>query len=189
MAEGFIEKTKGFFGFGAVESYDDTGYDRDEFSDYPATDDRAGGHYAAAPGRHSHDRYAGEAVERRVPASSRVEERHPVEDRRPTYTPAAPPAVPVSRDPELVVVTVDSYRDAGKVTPEAKRGDIVAFNLGSLDKADGNRFLAFVMGVASALDGKLEKLDGVRNFVLLPQGARLTLDVRDALSARLSGER
>ncbi|AWT26427.1 MULTISPECIES: cell division protein SepF [Corynebacterium] len=177
MAEGFIEKTKDFFGFGAVESYDDAAYDRDEFNDYRADDDRRTGGETAT-GRHSHSRYAADnPVDRRSTAVP------PVEDRRPSsYSRPA-----VEREPELVVVSVDSYRDAGKVTPEARRGDIVAFNLGNLDKADGNRFLAFVMGVASALDARVEKLDGVRNFVLLPEGTRLTMDIRDALSARLSG--
>lgn len=181
MAEGFIEKTKGFFGFGAVESYDDGMYDRDDYDGYPDREDQATERFNPAVGRHSHtaDRFDDRYVGGRRGGSA------PLEDR----TSSAYATSPMNREPELVVVGVSSYRDAGKVTPEFRRGDIVAFNLGALDKADGNQFLAFVMGVASALDGKVEKLDGVRNFALLPSGVRLTLDRRDALAAKLGGER
>lgn len=190
MSDGFIEKTKGFFGFGAVESYDDADYARDDFDEYTGREERPVGRYGAAPGRHpgepvrdDHDRYA--------PAESAT--RTPVtpfgESRRGSYLAGGTVPPVAARDPELVVVQVSSYRDAGKVTPEIRRGDIVAFHLGALDKSEGHQFLAFIMGVAAALDARVEKLDGLRNFALLPSGVRLTMDVRDTLSARLGGDR
>lgn len=183
MAEGFIEKTKGFFGFGAIDSFDDRAYGHDEFDDYqedghrPEPEDR----YGSTQGRHAdpapreHSRYG-------RPESAPVER-----DRVPAPRPSVVAAP--SHDPELVIVSVREYRDVSKVTPEYRRGDIVGFNLSDLDKAGGLQFLAFIGGLAAGLDGKVEKIGGSRNFALLPEGVRLTLDQRDTLESRLSGQR
>jgi len=199
MAEGFIEKTKDFFGFGAIESYDDGHYARDDFDEYQGRDGRdgretredreadryqgAGGRHAGQPRRDVSDRYAPtDDLSRNSGA--------PIgHDRRSSYGSASAAVAADFREPELVVVQVSSYRDAGKVTPEIKRGDIVAFNLSALDKPEGNQFLAFIMGVAAALDAKVDKLEGARNFALVPAGARLSADIRDSLAVRLGGGR
>ncbi|WP_297005810.1 cell division protein SepF [uncultured Corynebacterium sp.] len=183
MAEGFIEKTKGFFGFGAIDSFDDRDYPRDGFDDYREDDRRPGqeDRYATSPGRHAD------------PDSGREHGRYPRPESE-RVPGARPPAVVASaavpaRTPELVIVAVREYRDVSRVTPEYRRGDIVGFNLSDLDKAEGLQFLAFIGGLAAGLDGKVEKISGSRNFALLPAGTRLTLDQRDTLESRLSGER
>ncbi|WP_291473469.1 cell division protein SepF [Corynebacterium sp.] len=198
MAEGFIEKTKGFFGFGAIDSFDDRDYPRDDFQDDFRDDFRDDDrreerrpvhedHYGAPSGRH-----ADPAPTREHSRYGRPESARPgaaLGDRVPGRPAVAEPAVVPARTPELVIVEVREYRDVNKVTPEYRRGDIVGFNLSDLDKAEGLQFLAYVGGLAAGLDGKVEKIGGSRNFALLPEGIRLNLDQRDTLESRLSGER
>lgn len=198
MAEGLFEKVKDFFGFGAIESYDDGEHIRDDFDDYTSRDDREGDRYAGSAARRGgdslrggRDRYGAENTGRAGAGTSTF-----VENRRSSYSAAGSPVVSGGssssagfREPELVVVQVASYRDAGRVTPEIRRGDIVAFHLGTLEKAEGHQFLAFIMGVAAALDATVDKLDGVRNFALLPAGVHLTPDIRETLATRLEGNR
>ncbi|AGP30589.1 cell division protein SepF [Corynebacterium terpenotabidum] len=193
MAEGFIEKTKGFFGFGAIDSYDDIAYGRDDFDDYSGHDERSGqdDRYSSAgtvgTGRHSHAASVDEPDRDRYGSASATAARRSasVGERRPAFSSTPEPR----RDAGLVIVDVRSYRDAGKVTPELRRGDIVAFHLGALDKPEANQFLAFVMGLSAGLDAKVEKLSGPRNFAVVPSGAQLTYEVQDALADKLAGER
>lgn len=199
MAEGFIEKTKGFFGFGAIDSFDDRDYPRDEFDDFqdddrredrrddrrPEPEDR----YGATSGRLADPAPAREHSRYGRPESARPGAGLGDRDRVPGRPAVVEPAAVPAHTPELVIVEVREYRDVNKVTPEYRRGDIVGFNLSDLDKAEGLQFLAYIGGLAAGRDGKVEKIGGSRNFALLPEGVRLNLEQKDTLESRLSGER
>ena len=175
MGNNSMDKIKEFFGFGTVDSYQND-YEDDRFREerhYPSyrsdvREDRYGSrhssyssYYAALSPR---SRYGGSGASRVDDIPARRSQ--PVQPAQPSYT----------------AMTLGSYTQAGDLAAELKKGDIVAFSLSGLEKSEARRVLDFAAGLARGLDAKLEKLKGVRNFVLIPNGVTLEQDQLDAVA-------
>ncbi|MDN6438417.1 MAG: cell division protein SepF [Corynebacterium nuruki] len=205
MAEGITGKMKDFFGLGSVDSYEDP-YHYDEFDDDRDDRDRRDHREPAEDPRDAHavrepretrearpaGRYGAPAREpeeayRRPEAASRYEgeDRHP---RSGLYS-ATTPATPASVEPRFVVVKISEFREAGNLANAFRTGDVVAFSLSGMEKAEATRVLDFSAGLAKGLAGDLKKLGGFRSFVLVPADVTLDRGHLDDLDAKLAGDR
>jgi cell division inhibitor SepF len=88
-----------------------------------------------------------------------------------------------------VVVKISEFREAGNLANAFRTGDVVAFSLSGMEKAEATRVLDFSAGLAKGLAGDLKKLGGFRSFVLVPADVTLDRGHLDDLDAKLAGDR
>ena len=194
--DGFGGKLKEFFGIGPVESYEESYYGdgfREEVE--PARESRV-------------DRLGRESALDREP---RVSPRDPEDrySRRPrSYDDAAPVTSsrtagvrsydepvggtrsaarrPVATpEPQLVRFTLSTYTQGSDLVESLKDGDVTVFNLGGMEKGEATRVLDFAAGLARGADAELKKLNGVRNYVLIPEGVHLEQSQLDQMAEDL----
>jgi cell division inhibitor SepF len=199
MAEGITGKMKDFFGLGNVDSYEDP-YHYDEFDDDREQRDhrdyrdaeavdaprepRSAGRYGASPREEQPQHYRAGAPAR----AERAERSEDAHARAGLYT-APAPATPASVEPRFVVVRISEFREAGNLANAFRTGDVVAFTLSGMEKAEATRVLDFSAGLAKGLAGDLKKLAGFRSFVLVPADVTLDRGHLDDLDAKLAGDR
>lgn len=176
MADSIGDKVKEFFGFGEVESYEDPYY-RDSFEERSPRQDLATEREAPRePSRGSYGRYRGSdyGAGYGIESAERTPER-PIG--------SAPVTKPVAKkEPIAVRLSLSDYNQAKELADTLKGGDVVVFNLGGMEKSVATRVLDFAAGLSLGLDAKLEKLRGLRNFVLIPQGVTLDQSQLDQLA-------
>ena len=195
MSENFMDKTKRFFGFDPVESYNTDYYsdgygsrerDRADRADrverdahepsYRSRSERDFGDRAERGGRYGRSEYADRA------------ERGDREDRYSSrggshYSASYTEAPAEEKDPSAFVsFTLSSYTQAGELVENLKAREVVVFSLSGMEKGEAKRVLDFAAGLSRGLDAQLKKLKGVRNFILLPKGVTLAQDQLDAIA-------
>ena len=195
MSENFMDKTKRFFGFDSVETYNTDYYsdgygsrerDRADRADrverdahepsYRSRSERDFGDRAERGGRYGRSEYADRA------------ERGDREDRYSSrggshYSASYAEAPAEEKDPSAFVsFTLSSYTQAGELVENLKAREVVVFSLSGMEKGEAKRVLDFAAGLSRGLDAQLKKLKGVRNFILLPKGVTLAQDQLDAIA-------
>ncbi|MCG7258931.1 MULTISPECIES: cell division protein SepF [unclassified Corynebacterium] len=189
MSENFMDKTKRFFGFDPVESYNtdyySDGYGSRERDRADRTDrverDAHEPSYRSRSERDRGDRYGRSDFADRVERGDR-------EDRYSSrggslYSSSYADAPAEEKDPSAFVsFTLSSYTQAGELVDNLKAREIVVFSLSGMEKGEAKRVLDFAAGLSRGLDAQLKKLKGVRNFILLPKGVTLAQDQLDAIA-------
>ncbi|HIW96538.1 MAG TPA: cell division protein SepF [Candidatus Corynebacterium gallistercoris] len=176
MGNSQMDKIKEFFGFGAVEQYNDS-YTEDNYRD------ERGGY---APYRNDSRGERGELREDRyAPRGSRYSSSDATPPARSRYESAGAGRMVEPAQPSYTAMTLGNYTQAGNLAEELKKGDIVAFSLSGMEKGEATRVLDFAAGLSRGLDAQLKKLKGVRNFVLIPAGVTLEQDQLDAVAEDL----
>lgn len=203
MADNFMDKTKRFFGFDPVESYDadyySDGYGSRDRSDRADRADRDAHEpsYRSRSDRDHRDRLdraeRGERGDRysRSEFSDR-EDRYSSRgssfaDSDATfdsgYSSSYSGTAAEEKDPSAFVsFTLSSYTQAGELVENLKAREVVVFSLSGMEKGEAKRVLDFAAGLSRGLDAQLKKLKGVRNFILLPKGVTLAQDQLDAIA-------
>lgn len=189
MSENFMDKTKRFFGFDPVESYNTDYYsdgygsrerDRADRADRVERDAHEPS-YRSRSERDRGDRYGRSDFADRVERGDR-------EDRYSSrggslYSSSYADAPAEEKDPSAFVsFTLSSYTQAGELVDNLKAREIVVFSLSGMEKGEAKRVLDFAAGLSRGLDAQLKKLKGVRNFILLPKGVTLAQDQLDAIA-------
>ncbi|MBQ6587016.1 MAG: cell division protein SepF [Coriobacteriales bacterium] len=140
------------------------------YSDRPATRSSVfGGYdqgYGEAPGMDDEPAFLRSAGEAPSAAAAR---------RGSIYAPASVTASSVASGPKLAIVTPASYNEAEAVTKAFKRTSRVVLSLKEMRPELAKRILDFSFGVASALDGSVEKVAD-RVFLLSHTPGGLTED-------------
>lgn len=176
MRKSGMDRIKEFFGFGAVEQYNDN-YAEDNYRE------ERGGY---APYRTGSRAERGDLREDRYASrGSRYSASDAASPARSRYESAGAGRVAEPAQPSYTAMTLGNYTQAGNLAEELKKGDIVAFSLSGLEKGEATRVLDFAAGLSRGLDAKLKKLKGVRNFVLIPAGVTLEQDQLDAVAEDL----
>lgn len=189
MSENFMDKTKRFFGFDPVESYNTDYYsdgygsrerDRADRADRVERDAHEPS-YRSRSERDRGDRYGRSDFADRVERGDR-------EDRYSSrggslYSSSYADAPAEEKDPSAFVsFTLSSYTQAGELVDNLKAREVVVFSLSGMEKGEAKRVLDFAAGLSRGLDAQLKKLKGVRNFILLPKGVTLAQDQLDAIA-------
>ena len=184
-----MDKTKRFFGFDPVESYNTDYYsdgygsrerDRADRADRVERDAHEPS-YRSRSERDRGDRYGRSDFADRVERGDR-------EDRYSSrggslYSSSYADAPAEEKDPSAFVsFTLSSYTQAGELVDNLKAREIVVFSLSGMEKGEAKRVLDFAAGLSRGLDAQLKKLKGVRNFILLPKGVTLAQDQLDAIA-------
>lgn len=203
MADNFMDKTKRFFGFDPVESYDadyySDGYasrerDRADRADRLERDDREPSYRsqrdradrADRGDRYGRSEYAdradrGDREDRFSSRGSSLSGSDATYESR--YASAHADAIAEDKDPSAFVsFTLSSYTQAGELVENLKAREVVVFSLSGMEKGEAKRVLDFAAGLSRGLDAQLKKLKGVRNFILLPKGVTLAQDQLDAIA-------
>lgn len=191
MSDGIFKKTKDFFGIGGAEVYTDGYYgedyardrergyrdDREARREYPAVD--RGFERGVERAEPRDDRYAGRpGYSAGYDAGAR--------GGRYAAEPASRPAEPaVPARPSYTSMILSSYKQAGDLVDVLREGEVVAFSLSGMEKGEARRVLDFAAGLCRGLDAKIDKLSGVRNFIMIPKGITLEKDQLDALAEQL----
>ena len=197
MSDGLGGKLKEFFGFGEVENYQDP-YFGDGFSEEGAGARRESVSRDAAERsamdrgastRAREDRYSSRTRSSygeygsgasRTPGASRFDE--PAVGARSS---AANPVEEEPKEPKVVRIALSTYTQGSDLAEIIKSGDVTVFNLGGMEKGEARRVLDFAAGLARGVDAELKKLNGVRNFVLIPQGLHLEPSQLEQLAEEL----
>ncbi|WP_296107957.1 cell division protein SepF [uncultured Corynebacterium sp.] len=189
MSENFMDKTKRFFGFDPVESYN-----TDYYSDGYGSRERDRADRADRVERDAHEpSYRSRSERDRGDRYGRSDfadraERGDREDRYSSrggslYSSSYADAPAEEKDPSAFVsFTLSSYTQAGELVDNLKAREVVVFSLSGMEKGEAKRVLDFAAGLSRGLDAQLKKLKGVRNFILLPKGVTLAQDQLDAIA-------
>lgn len=189
MSENFMDKTKRFFGFDPVESYN-----TDYYSDGYGSRERDRADRADRVERDAHEpSYRSRSERDRGDRYGRSDfadraERGDREDRYSSrggslYSSSYADAPAEEKDPSAFVsFTLSSYTQAGELVDNLKAREVVVFSLSGMEKGEATRVLDFAAGLSRGLDAQLKKLKGVRNFILLPKGVTLAQDQLDAIA-------
>ena len=188
MADNFMDKTKRFFGFDSVESYE-TDYYSDGYSSRER--DREADRDAHEPSyrsRADRDRLGADREDRyRRSEYSDREERYSSRGSRYSSSADSYAEAPAEEKTPSAFVsfTLSSYTQASELVDNLKAREVVVFSLSGMEKGEAKRVLDFAAGLSRGLDAQLKKLKGVRNFILLPKGVTLAQDQLDAIAESL----
>lgn len=194
MSENFMDKTKRFFGFDSVETYNTEYYsdgygsrerDRADRADrverdahepsYRSRSERDFGDRAERGGRYGRSDFADRA--------DRGDREDRYSSRGGSHYSSYAEAPEEEKDPSAFVsFTLSSYTQAGELVDNLKAREVVVFSLSGMEKGEAKRVLDFAAGLSRGLDAQLKKLKGVRNFILLPRGVTLAQDQLDAIA-------
>lgn len=166
---GSMDKVKEFFGLQPVEDYKRDSYNDDDYEDYDDYDDRP-----VERERHV-DSYSRDSYGYRSGSSyggSRYYSSSTPESRGSTAE--------TSREPEIVRITLASFRQARQIGEAFRNGDIVVYDVSAMEKSQAQRVADFAAGIQIALDARTEKLTP-RKFALIPKGVRLDDEQKEQL--------